>query len=248
MPHGEMSSPDFVNVATSSSQYQLPHSTCHMERCHHQILAMRLLHLRNIDCHHNTNHIVAVVDNFRETSYWCLLEYLPKGLEIAIVQAENGVRWQEDVLQKPTSLCRKGETSEEGKISLHILPKSGHWVHVDNRKGSLEIMAPNFVSRGWNSNAMDHHLLWLFSFSYIWNSESDCWGMLSKFSCFSYFKDSEPWHLAIYIFWYILAYEMCLVFLSHYIWKQLWSKCYAFMVVAARDSYCGRGDSSRFIV
>lgn len=85
--------------------------------------------------------------NFRETSYWSLLDHPPKGLEIAIVQAENSDRWQGDVLQKLEGLCRKGETAEEGKISLHVLPKSGHWVHVDNPKGLLEIMAPNFMSR-----------------------------------------------------------------------------------------------------
>lgn len=34
----------------------------------------------------------------------------------------------------------------EGKVSVHVLPKSGHWVHVDNPKGLLEIVAPKLSS------------------------------------------------------------------------------------------------------
>lgn len=84
---------------------------------------------------------------FRNTSYWSLLEHPPKGLEIAIVRAENSDRWLSHVLQKLEDLSKKGATGEEGKVSLHVLPKSGHWVHVDNPKGLLEIMAPNFIKK-----------------------------------------------------------------------------------------------------
>lgn len=90
---------------------------------------------------------IDMFNSYRERSYWSLLEHPAKGLEIAIVQAENSDRWQRDVLQKLEGMSRKEETPKEGKISLHVLPNSGHWVHVDNPKGLLEIMAPNFVSR-----------------------------------------------------------------------------------------------------
>nr|XP_010943783.1 protein ABHD11 [Elaeis guineensis] len=95
----------------------------------------------------NLQAAIDMFNSYRETSYWSLLEHPPKGLEIAIVQAENSDRWQGDVLQKLEGLCRKGETAGGGKVSLHVLPKSGHWVHVDNPKGLLEIMTPNFISR-----------------------------------------------------------------------------------------------------
>ena len=87
----------------------------------------------------------AYFDGCRDTSYWSLLEHPPKGLEIAIVRAENSDRWHPHVLQKLEDLSGKGGRAGEGKVSLHVLPKSGHWVHVDNPKGLLEIMAPNFV-------------------------------------------------------------------------------------------------------
>ncbi|RWW35033.1 hypothetical protein GW17_00000153 [Ensete ventricosum] len=82
----------------------------------------------------------------KEKNYWPLLEHPPKGLEIAIVQAENSDRWTQHVIERIDYLSRKEKGPEEGKISLHVLPKSGHWVHVDNPKGLLEIVASNFYS------------------------------------------------------------------------------------------------------
>ena len=84
---------------------------------------------------------------FREKSYWELLEHPPKDLEIAIVQAERSDRWAPDDVQRLKALAKRRESKPDaGKVSLHVLPNSGHWVHVDNPKGLLEIMAPNFLS------------------------------------------------------------------------------------------------------
>jgi pimeloyl-ACP methyl ester carboxylesterase len=83
---------------------------------------------------------------FRERSYWGLLENPPKGLEISIVQAEQSDRWHADDVQRLKALSRRGGNPDSGKVSLHVLPNSGHWVHVDNPKGLLEIMVPNFLS------------------------------------------------------------------------------------------------------
>lgn len=81
-------------------------------------------------------------------SYWSLLEHPPKGLDIAVVRAENSDRWSPEVLQQLESLANKREGSENGKVSFHVLPNSGHWVHVDNPTGLLETIAPNIVSMG----------------------------------------------------------------------------------------------------
>lgn len=82
----------------------------------------------------------------REESYWSLLESPPNDLEIAIVRAENSDRWPEHVVNRLNHLSQKRRVPEEGKVSFHLLPKSGHWVHVDNPKGLLEIVAPNFLN------------------------------------------------------------------------------------------------------
>ncbi|KAK1275613.1 hypothetical protein QJS04_geneDACA011739 [Acorus gramineus] len=84
--------------------------------------------------------------SYREKSYWSLLENPPKGLEIVLVRAENSDRWTQPVLQRLESLSGRPEEPDRGKVSLHVLPRSGHWVHVDNPKGLLEIMTPNFFS------------------------------------------------------------------------------------------------------
>lgn len=75
-------------------------------------------------------------------SYWSLLEHPPKGLEIAIVRAEKSDRWDTDVINQLQRLAGQKGDGSAGKISVHVLPNSGHWVHVDNPKGLLEIVAP----------------------------------------------------------------------------------------------------------
>ena len=63
-------------------------------------------------------------------------------MEIDIVRAEKSNRWDPDVIQRLESLAARERGGSEGKISVHILPNAGHWVHVDNPKGLLDIVAP----------------------------------------------------------------------------------------------------------
>lgn len=83
---------------------------------------------------------------FRETSYWSLLEEPPKGTEIAILRAENSDRWELDVVQRLERLAGRVTDSSLGKLSFNVLPNSGHWVHVDNPKGLLDLVTPSFAS------------------------------------------------------------------------------------------------------
>ncbi|CAL4972999.1 unnamed protein product [Urochloa decumbens] len=93
---------------------------------------------------------IDMFNSYRERSYWTLLEHPPKDLEIAIVQAERSDRWDPDDVQRLKALAKRESRPDAGKVSLHVLPNSGHWVHVDNPKGLLEIMAPNFLSADKN--------------------------------------------------------------------------------------------------
>lgn len=88
---------------------------------------------------------ISMFNSYRESSYWHLLEQPPEGMEVDVVRAENSDRWHKNVLDKLTFLSAKEREAKEGKVKLHVLPKSGHWVHVDNPKGLLELMVPNFV-------------------------------------------------------------------------------------------------------
>lgn len=82
----------------------------------------------------------------REMSYWSLLEHPPKGLEIATVRAEKSDRWEAHVISRLERLATRQGDGSAGKISVYVLPNSGHWVHVDNPKGLLEIVAPKLKS------------------------------------------------------------------------------------------------------
>jgi len=67
-------------------------------------------------------------------------------MEIELVVAEKSDRWDPDLIQRLESLSSRTRDESEGKFSLHVLPNSGHWVHVDNPKGLLEIVTPRMAS------------------------------------------------------------------------------------------------------
>uniref|UniRef100_A0A2P2K5D8 Uncharacterized protein n=1 Tax=Rhizophora mucronata TaxID=61149 RepID=A0A2P2K5D8_RHIMU len=94
----------------------------------------------------NLDGAIEMFNSYRKTSYWSVLEHPPKGMEIGMVIADKSDRWDYDTIERLERLAsRKGDGSE-GKLSLHVLPNSGHWVHVDNPKGLLGILAPNVAS------------------------------------------------------------------------------------------------------
>ncbi|KAK6944037.1 Alpha/beta hydrolase fold-1 [Dillenia turbinata] len=93
----------------------------------------------------NLEGAVEMFESYREKSYWSLLEHPPEGLEIAMVRAENSDRWEPDAVKRLESLAAREGDESLGKVSLHVLPNAGHWVHVDNPKGLLEIIAPKIM-------------------------------------------------------------------------------------------------------
>lgn len=82
----------------------------------------------------------------RQKSYWNLLENPPKGMEIVIVRAEKSDRWSQEAIERIEKLASREETDSVGKVSFCVLPNAGHWVHVDNPKGLLEIVASKMES------------------------------------------------------------------------------------------------------
>ncbi|OIS97901.1 PREDICTED: protein ABHD11 [Nicotiana attenuata] len=94
----------------------------------------------------NIEAAIEMFNSYREKDYCPLLEHPPKGTEIAIVRAEKSDRWDPATVQKLESLASNGGGESEGKMSYHILPNSGHWVHVENPRGLLEIITPKLAS------------------------------------------------------------------------------------------------------
>lgn len=94
----------------------------------------------------NLEGAIQMFNSYRETDYWPLLDKPPKGMEIAIVQAENSDRWTQDTIQRIQRLAAKRVDEPDGKVSYYVLSRSGHWVHVDNPKGLLQIVTPKLAS------------------------------------------------------------------------------------------------------
>ncbi|KAH7512191.1 hypothetical protein FEM48_Zijuj12G0064200 [Ziziphus jujuba var. spinosa] len=94
----------------------------------------------------NLDGAVQMFNSYREMSYWTLLEHPPKGMEIDIVRAEKSDRWDPETVQRLESLASREQGDFEGKVAFHILPEAGHWVHVDNPKGLLEIVGPKIAA------------------------------------------------------------------------------------------------------
>jgi len=67
-------------------------------------------------------------------------------MEIVILRAEKSDRWDQDAIERIQKLASVRGSDTLGKVSFYVLPNAGHWVHVDNPKGLLEIMAPKIAS------------------------------------------------------------------------------------------------------
>lgn len=91
------------------------------------------------------NGIVEMFNSYREKSYWSLLQHPPQGLEISIVRAENSDRWNSAVLAQLESVANKEQSAGNGRVFYHVLKNAGHWVHIDNPKGLIDIMAPSLA-------------------------------------------------------------------------------------------------------
>lgn len=77
--------------------------------------------------------IVHMLHSYGAADYWPLLEH-KRPTAYHIVHAERGYRWDAAALQRLSGTYAQG----------HLLPNSGHWVHVDNLPGLLKIMQPYF--------------------------------------------------------------------------------------------------------
>ncbi|PSS15908.1 hypothetical protein CEY00_Acc13401 [Actinidia chinensis var. chinensis] len=94
----------------------------------------------------NLEAAVQMFNSFWESDYCPFVENPPKEMETHILRAENSDRWDPDMIQKLESLASRRVYESDGKLFVHVLPNAGHWVHVDNPKGLLEIVAPRIAT------------------------------------------------------------------------------------------------------
>jgi esterase len=72
---------------------------------------------------------------------WSFLEDPPKKCDVHVLRAQDSDRWT------AVSLERLRLLKENRKSSVHILPRAGHWVHVDNPEGLCNLF-DRFLPQG----------------------------------------------------------------------------------------------------
>ncbi len=79
-----------------------------------------------------------LLEDYFRVDLWPFLEHLSTqspSVRFELLVAENSDRWNGNMRQRAEALDGKGP------LKLHLLPDAGHWVHVDNPAGLLDIMA-----------------------------------------------------------------------------------------------------------
>ena len=79
--------------------------------------------------------IEELISDYFQYDGWSLLEKPPHKCDIHVVRAQDSNRWSDVSIQKLNSLQH---------TSVHLLPRAGHWVHVDNPNGLCSLFARFF--------------------------------------------------------------------------------------------------------
>uniref|UniRef100_A0AAV1TMQ0 AB hydrolase-1 domain-containing protein n=1 Tax=Peronospora matthiolae TaxID=2874970 RepID=A0AAV1TMQ0_9STRA len=81
--------------------------------------------------------------SFLRTDLWPIVEYPPatrgKDVELHFVHASKNKMWTAEILDRLEAL-------QESQVYHHLLEKSGHWVHIDNPIGLMEIVQNHMLS------------------------------------------------------------------------------------------------------
>ena len=54
-------------------------------------------------------------------------------------------RWTPQSLEK-LDKAQQAADAADSQLHIHVLPNAGHWVHVDNPHGLLDMMLPSFIN------------------------------------------------------------------------------------------------------
>jgi len=86
--------------------------------------------------HHEA--IGEMIHDYWDTDLWPFLQAPPEHLSIDLVQAELSDRWDRLATEK-----LKGE-ARGSSVRFHLLKEAGHWLHIDNPSGLLDLMIDSF--------------------------------------------------------------------------------------------------------
>lgn len=85
--------------------------------------------------------IEEMLRSYFTTDFWPFLANTPAGLTVRVVRAERSDRW------RPSALARLEQAQHTGDVRLDVLPDAGHWLHVDNPDGLMDLLAAGLNER-----------------------------------------------------------------------------------------------------
>ena len=95
----------------------------------------------------------AMMDSYKRLGYYDMLHHPPPGVDVHIVRAANSDRWGRRELQQLQELGGGGGSDvphqapeQHVQVHVHVLPKAGHWLHVENPDGLMRLIAPSLAA------------------------------------------------------------------------------------------------------
>ncbi len=80
-----------------------------------------------------------MLKDYFNRDFWGVVETPPQGTQVRVVRAERSDRWSQDDLRRLSAV--NGPNSQ-----VQVLPRAGHWLHVDNHAG-LQLMLSEGILR-----------------------------------------------------------------------------------------------------
>jgi len=97
----------------------------------------------------NAQGAAAMYASYKCTDYWGVLHAPPTAVHL--VRGGKSDRWPQPILsrleQVPQGLRKAGDAPSDagGSFHVHVLPKAGHWLHVDDTEGMVNLLVPRLV-------------------------------------------------------------------------------------------------------
>ena len=81
--------------------------------------------------------VLDILPDFKDQPFYELLKTILKkeNVRVDLVRGGKNKEWDMDILKELQSI----EFANTGKFAVHVLPKAGHWVHVDDLHGLLNL-------------------------------------------------------------------------------------------------------------
>eukprot|EP00890_Picochlorum_soloecismus_P001198 jgi/Picsp_1/2079/NSC_05544-R1_protein len=94
----------------------------------------------------NFDGVVSMFDSYLETPMEGFLAKPPQGCSIHLVRALKSNRWDKDSIKSLDEISKISVLDDtSGTTHIHELENAGHWLHAENPKGLIEIMAPHLT-------------------------------------------------------------------------------------------------------